>query len=377
MEIRIDQEFRTLIPEMGIDEKENLEEAILKDGCRDPLVKWEDTLIDGHNRYDICTRNGIGFMTVNMEFKDRDQAKIWIINNQLGRRNLTSEQSSNLRGLRYELEKKESGVRGPKKGGQNGPPKTAERIARETGVSARTVKRDAQFAKGLESMDPELKAKVLAGDSGLTKKQVIAWPNLSEEQRKEALEGNKKREGRKKTGASNSGTEGAGRPPKFSGNDLPPGETTVGEAIESSEPEEELLPKSEIEMKADAFIYQNKLIKVIGILPSEPPNELTEEQYNALKKTALLIIKRLRFFDENPELPSVIPADTPVEPRKYLERLGRAWKIVPKRVPKLNGRDRVLVEIYANKFFNLLEPFITVRPSDEFLKRYQKSGTGT
>jgi hypothetical protein len=65
--------------------------------------------------------------------------------------------SSNLRGLRYELEKKEHGVRRPKKPGQNDHPSgMAVTIAKETGVSPPTVPRDAQSVKALESMDLEL-----------------------------------------------------------------------------------------------------------------------------------------------------------------------------------------------------------------------------
>jgi hypothetical protein len=46
-------------------------------------------LIDGHNRHKICTARNIPFTTTDKEFLDRDDAKLWIIDNQLGRRNLT------------------------------------------------------------------------------------------------------------------------------------------------------------------------------------------------------------------------------------------------------------------------------------------------
>jgi hypothetical protein len=59
------------------------------EGCRDDLIVWNDTLIDGHNRHKICTARNIPFSTAYKEFLDRDDAKLWIIDNQLGRRNLT------------------------------------------------------------------------------------------------------------------------------------------------------------------------------------------------------------------------------------------------------------------------------------------------
>jgi hypothetical protein len=42
------------------------------------------------DRYDICTRNGIEFQTVEMEFESKAHARIWMRENQKGRRNLSS-----------------------------------------------------------------------------------------------------------------------------------------------------------------------------------------------------------------------------------------------------------------------------------------------
>ena len=61
---------------------------ILKDGCRTGIVLWGDILIDGHNRYEICTRHNIPFVTVQMEFDSRNEVKLWMMQNQLARRNL-------------------------------------------------------------------------------------------------------------------------------------------------------------------------------------------------------------------------------------------------------------------------------------------------
>lgn len=33
------------------------------EGCRDPLVVWDGTLIDGHNRFEICSKLGLPFKT--------------------------------------------------------------------------------------------------------------------------------------------------------------------------------------------------------------------------------------------------------------------------------------------------------------------------
>lgn len=86
--IRIDNEFKNLIPPLTSEERQGLEESILKEGCRDALVLWGDILIDGHNRFEICTKHSIPFETVQREFKDRGSVIEWIILNQFGRRNL-------------------------------------------------------------------------------------------------------------------------------------------------------------------------------------------------------------------------------------------------------------------------------------------------
>lgn len=88
--MHIDKEFQSLIPPLTAEEYAGLEESILSEGCRDALVVWGDTLIDGHNRYEICTKHGIPFDTVEMDFPDRDAVMLWMMKNQLARRNLNT-----------------------------------------------------------------------------------------------------------------------------------------------------------------------------------------------------------------------------------------------------------------------------------------------
>ena len=88
IEIRVNQKFKELIPPLTTDERKQLEENILKDGIRDPLVVWGGTLVDGHNRYEIARKHGLEYRMVEKEFRDEDEATLWIIDNQFGRRNL-------------------------------------------------------------------------------------------------------------------------------------------------------------------------------------------------------------------------------------------------------------------------------------------------
>lgn len=84
----IDEEFARLIPPLTKEEFAQLEENCVSEGIRDALITWNGTLIDGHNRLKIATEHDLPFEEKEMHFKDKDEAKLWIIDNQLGKRNL-------------------------------------------------------------------------------------------------------------------------------------------------------------------------------------------------------------------------------------------------------------------------------------------------
>jgi hypothetical protein len=88
MVLMIDEEFKNLIPPLACDEIKQLEENIISEGCRDPLVAWKGFIVDGHNRYEICTRNKIQYRVIEREFENRSAVILWMIDNQFGRRNL-------------------------------------------------------------------------------------------------------------------------------------------------------------------------------------------------------------------------------------------------------------------------------------------------
>ncbi len=95
-ELRIDPEFRDLIPAPAEEERKMLEKSIMQDGCDTPLVVWKDTIVDGHNRYEICHKHSIPFAVEEKEFENKDAAMLWMLERQLGRRNLNSYQRSML-----------------------------------------------------------------------------------------------------------------------------------------------------------------------------------------------------------------------------------------------------------------------------------------
>ncbi len=101
----IDEGFKNLIRPLYRQEYLQLEANLLADGCRTPISVWDGVIVDGHNRYEICTRHGIPFEIEEMSFECREAAIAWICANQLGRRNLTEETRKFLIGMQYENEK--------------------------------------------------------------------------------------------------------------------------------------------------------------------------------------------------------------------------------------------------------------------------------
>ena len=87
-ELKISEALERVMPPLQELELKLLTNSLLTEGCRDPLVVWDGVIVDGHNRYRICVENNIPFSYVEMEFKDEAAARIWIIKNQLSRRNV-------------------------------------------------------------------------------------------------------------------------------------------------------------------------------------------------------------------------------------------------------------------------------------------------
>ena len=184
--LKIDPEFQNQIPPLTDDEYKQLEENILKEGkLLSPLIVWNNTLVDGHNRYAILQKHPeIYFSTMPLRFENREEAIAWICRNQLGRRNLSPEQKRYLLGKQYEAEKKAAKIfRGnqytlaKKSGGDHGDnhhsgKKTCDRIAEENGVSKDTVIRASKYMKGVEIAEelmPGLKQSILSGQTKVSK----------------------------------------------------------------------------------------------------------------------------------------------------------------------------------------------------------------
>jgi len=187
----VDPEFAGLIPPLTSQERELLEASLSQEGCRDPLIVWQQgsVLLDGHNRLEICTRHGIPFTTRAVELKNRDAALLWVLNNQLGRRNLSDIDRIALAAKREPLIKATAARKRsrrsvvPQNSAEQTPPMETRRQAAEiAGVSHDT------FTKGKVVLDhgvPELLQAVREGSASIHAAAAVA--TLPAEEQQEAV----------------------------------------------------------------------------------------------------------------------------------------------------------------------------------------------
>ncbi len=215
--IQINKEFKTLLVELSHEECEQLKNNILSDGeFRDPLIVWEGTLIDGHNRLKIWQeltdeeKQQVKPPQIKqMVFSDDAAAHDWIINNQAGRRNLSPSQRAYYIGKLYQAEKKNvaDNLRGthPETSkttaapanspeGQNVPQSnsTAERIGQEYGLSGKQVQRHAKYSDALDiigqTLGSDAKQEILKSSKKIPVSQVTMMASLPADEMQQALD---------------------------------------------------------------------------------------------------------------------------------------------------------------------------------------------
>lgn len=175
--LKIDPQYEKLIPPLSAEEFKYLEVNIKRDGCREPLCVWENTIIDGHNRYKICMTNNIPFHIQEIEFNSKEDAITWICSNQLGRRNISEDTKRYLIGKRYEAEKIINTRKNPKGINQYTVHKNPERIsnrertasalAKEYNVASATVRKYAYYSRTIDKLaqkNPELVPEIFKGN---------------------------------------------------------------------------------------------------------------------------------------------------------------------------------------------------------------------
>lgn len=209
MNITINNELLQYIDPLTANEYAALERSLLAEGCRDALVLWDEVLVDGHNRYEICRKHGIEFKTVqNTGFNSIDDVMLWMIDNQLGRRSVTDFQRGVLAlrkrdiiSARVRAEMDASiAARGDAAETQDSAAKpaedvtipsasikTREDIARVAGISSNTI---GQIEKIRKTAAPELVEAVRIGTISINAAAAVA--SLPSEEQVSAVAGGKK-----------------------------------------------------------------------------------------------------------------------------------------------------------------------------------------
>jgi hypothetical protein len=215
-------ELRDLIPPLLESEFLALKDNLLKHGCKDPLKIWQTTnrilnregnldeqiyiLIDGHNRFQLCTELQIPFNIQIDNFESLKEVRYFMIDFQLSRRNITPQQASYLRGLRYNTEKREVSDNLKTTQTDITPPNTqnihlskldanfdnsevvfddispnltsksnkttAQVLGEYYNVDEKTIRRDAEFARGLEKLDAPFRKDILNGKIKVEKTRI-------------------------------------------------------------------------------------------------------------------------------------------------------------------------------------------------------------
>lgn len=194
----LDPEFQHYLQPLSESERQELKASIMDEGVREPLKVWVDRsvipaqtyLIDGFNRHSIATEIEGSYSTNEVLLGSRDEVKLWMIKNQLGRRNISPPQRQLLIGERFNLEKKSVGrpasvaddapteaaetqsiggearidVPAAVQAGEQLAGSTAERIAKEENVNPRTVREYGKVAEEFKKADGDIKEKFLAGN---------------------------------------------------------------------------------------------------------------------------------------------------------------------------------------------------------------------
>ncbi len=190
VELKIDPQFKDLIPPLSTEERKQLEDNILAEGCRDPICIWNGIILDGHNRYEICTRRNIPFNIKAIKLKNRTEAVAWICANQLGRRNISEETRRYLIGKRYDAEKAK-GARNTTGHNQNNMPdrvidenapqsvrhhRTAAMMGNEYHVSHQTVQKYGAYSRAIDKIakkNSNVSRRILNGEIRISHDNVV------------------------------------------------------------------------------------------------------------------------------------------------------------------------------------------------------------
>ena len=192
-ELIIDKEIASVFPPRTSKDEETLVMQLRTEGCRDDLITWNGIIIDGHTRYRICHEYNIPFSYREMSFPSKERAKMWMIENQVARRNLSVFQRCVIalpfeRAYKEEAEERRrekiSEYRKTGKTVQNSVPskKTQDALADLVGTSHDTIEKVKYI---LKNGSDELKEEVSCGNISIHKAFTSLKPKKDSQEKAE------------------------------------------------------------------------------------------------------------------------------------------------------------------------------------------------
>lgn len=195
-EIIIDQEIKNRLWKLNDTEYENLKQSLINEGCRDALMLWNNILIDGHNRYEICKAFDIEYKTIQKHFNNKNEVLKWIDTNQLSRRNLTDEQRTILYGRISKINKLEKGGTGANQFNkeqmrQNVLSANQQKAADELKISTKTLQRAEKYVDAIDDIEKnvgkEIVDKIVTGDIKITKEDTVKISKMEPDEQKKII----------------------------------------------------------------------------------------------------------------------------------------------------------------------------------------------
>ena len=180
-------DFLRLTVPAGKKEMSLLEKSLMEDGCQEPVIIWNGTVLDGHKRVKFCRCEGIDFRTEEMNFPTHEDAVAWVCRRRLQGLPARKHIYRYLVGRLY-LAQKELYIRSyqndtkPRAAGSKPkPPYSLTRdvlqpIASEYGMAPETVYRFAVFAGAVDRIagrEPELARAILSEEVTLKREDVV------------------------------------------------------------------------------------------------------------------------------------------------------------------------------------------------------------
>lgn len=173
-DLKVNPAFKAACPALTDEEYKSLEDLICEDGIViQPIIRWGEFIVDGHNRYEIATRHGIPFSVDEKVFGSENEALVWIKENALSQRNLPDyakfEMMKELESILIEMGKKKKGdsrKAGPKVDTSTEKFSTRKELSKKSGVSVAQIKK----AKVIDKVaDEETKEKLRTGKTTIGK----------------------------------------------------------------------------------------------------------------------------------------------------------------------------------------------------------------